>query len=86
VTRTFRFDRSNGQWTINNRFFDCNERAIQDSQNTGEHWVLQNNSGDGSIHPVHFEEFQIISRNGRPPSAAERSRKDVVGCNSTRRS
>ena len=79
VTRTFRFDRSNGQWTINNRFFDCNDVRFRIRQNTGEHWVLQNNSG-GWQHPihVHFEEFQIISRNGRPPSAAERSRKDVV--------
>ena len=79
VTRTFRFDRSNGQWTINNRFFDCNDVRFRVRQNTGEHWRLQNNSG-GWQHPihVHFEEFQIVSRNGRPPSAAERSRKDVV--------
>jgi FtsP/CotA-like multicopper oxidase with cupredoxin domain len=41
--------------------------------------VLQNSSG-GWQHPihVHFEEFQILSRNGRPPTGVERARKDVV--------
>ena len=41
--------------------------------------MLQNNSG-GWQHPIHihFEEFQIGSRNGQPPPGVERSRKDVV--------
>jgi FtsP/CotA-like multicopper oxidase with cupredoxin domain len=41
--------------------------------------VLRNNSG-GWQHPIHihFEEFQILSRNGQPAKGVERSRKDVV--------
>jgi FtsP/CotA-like multicopper oxidase with cupredoxin domain len=40
---------------------------------------LQNNSG-GWSHPIHihFEEFQILSRNGRPAKTVEIARKDVV--------
>jgi FtsP/CotA-like multicopper oxidase with cupredoxin domain len=44
-----------------------------------ENWVLENQSGDWT-HPIHihFEEHQIMSRNGvRPPLAVERARKDV---------
>jgi FtsP/CotA-like multicopper oxidase with cupredoxin domain len=79
VVRRFRFERNNGQWSINGKFFDCNDVRFRVQKNSAEHWVLQNNSG-GWQHPihVHFEEFQILSRNGRPPQAAERSRKDVV--------
>ena len=79
VTRTFRFERDNGQWAVNGRFFDCNEVRFRVQRNTAEKWVLQNNSG-GWQHPIHihFEEFQIGSRNGQPPPGVERSRKDVV--------
>jgi FtsP/CotA-like multicopper oxidase with cupredoxin domain len=79
VTRRFRFERGNGQWQINGRFFDCNDVRFRVQRDTAENWVLQNNSG-GWQHPIHihFEEFQIISRNGRPPQGVERARKDVV--------
>jgi FtsP/CotA-like multicopper oxidase with cupredoxin domain len=79
VTRTFRFERNNGQWAINGRFFDCNDIRFRIKRNSAENWVLQNNSG-GWQHPihVHFEEFQVLSRNGQPPQGVERSRKDVV--------
>ena len=79
MTRTFRFERGNGQWQINGKFFDCNEVRFRVKRNTAENWVFQNSSG-GWQHPihVHFEEFQILSRNGRAPQSFERSRKDVV--------
>ena len=79
VTRTFRFERGNGQWQINGRFFDCNDVRLRVKKNSAEQWVLQNNSG-GWQHPIHihFEEFQVLSRNGQPPQGAQRSRKDVV--------
>ena len=40
---------------------------------------MQNNSG-GWQHPIHihFEEFQILSRNGQAPPLFEQSRKDVA--------
>jgi FtsP/CotA-like multicopper oxidase with cupredoxin domain len=79
VTRTFRFDRTNGQWAINSKFFNCDIPRFTVQRNSAERWIFQNNSG-GWSHPihVHFEEFQIVSRNGRAPRTIERSRKDVV--------
>jgi FtsP/CotA-like multicopper oxidase with cupredoxin domain len=44
---------------------------------TAEVWTLQGGSGwDHPIH-IHFEEGQILNRNGNPPSPAESGRKDV---------
>ncbi len=80
ITRTFRFERKNGQWAINAKFAECGPTPrFRVRQNSSEVWVLQNNSG-GWQHPIHihFEEFQILTRNGVVPPLHERSRKDVV--------
>jgi FtsP/CotA-like multicopper oxidase with cupredoxin domain len=79
VNRTFQFARGNGQWQINGQFADCNVNRFTVTQNTSEAWTLVNNSG-GWMHPVHihFEEHQIVSRNGAPPPLVEHSRKDVT--------
>ena len=76
IVRTFKFDRLNGQWSINGQFMDCgygNGGTGGEStemfrftveQNSVEHWLLTNLSGDWT-HPVHIhlEEHQILSRN-----------------------
>ena len=80
VVRNFRFDRLNGQWSINGTFMDCNRIRFTVKQNTSEHWVLTNFSGDWT-HPIHIhlEEHQILSRNRKEtPFNYEISRKDVV--------
>jgi FtsP/CotA-like multicopper oxidase with cupredoxin domain len=82
VTRTFKFERDNGMWAINGQFMDCNTVRFTVQQNTVEKWILQNSSG-GWQHPIHihFEEFQILSINGQPPSSSplvQTGRKDVV--------
>jgi FtsP/CotA-like multicopper oxidase with cupredoxin domain len=81
ITRTFRFERTNGQWAINGQFIDCNSPRFTVQQNSVEKWILQNNSG-GWQHPIHihYEEFQILKRNGIAPAinSVENSRKDVV--------
>jgi FtsP/CotA-like multicopper oxidase with cupredoxin domain len=80
VVRTFKFDRLNGQWSINGQFMDCNTFRFTVQQNSIENWILMNLSGDWT-HPIHIhlEEHQILSRNRLPPSlAVESSRKDVV--------
>jgi FtsP/CotA-like multicopper oxidase with cupredoxin domain len=81
VTRTFRFDRLNGQWSVNGTFMDCNTTRFKVRQNTVEHWVLTNLSGDWQ-HPVHIhlEEHQIMTRNRKaPPLPVEVAcRKDVT--------
>jgi FtsP/CotA-like multicopper oxidase with cupredoxin domain len=78
--RTFKFDRLNGQWSINGQFMDCNTFRFTVTQNTAEEWILMNLSGDWT-HPIHIhlEEHQILSRNRQPPTLAiENSRKDVT--------
>jgi FtsP/CotA-like multicopper oxidase with cupredoxin domain len=79
ATRVWRFERQNGAWAVNQEFFDCEDVRAQPKQGTAEIWVFQNNSG-GWQHPIHihFEEFQILSRNGQSPPANEIGRKDVV--------
>lgn len=83
VTRTFKFERGNGQWQINGQFFDCNQVRFKVQQNnTIEHWILQNSSG-GWQHPIHihFEEFQTLLLNGQPPNNSplvNTGRKDVI--------
>ena len=65
ITRTFEFNRDNGQWAVNSRFADCNELRFTITQNTPENWILQNDSG-GWQHPIHIhlEHFQTLKRNG----------------------
>jgi len=80
ITRTFKFDRLNGQWSINSQFMDCNDIRFRIKQNSVEHWLLTNATGDWT-HPVHIhlEEHQILTRNRVPPPlAVEKSRKDVT--------
>ncbi len=65
VTRHFDFNVTrDGQWTINDKFMDCNTTRFTVQQNSVEKWVLTNNGfGDPRwTHPVHihFEEFQIL--------------------------
>jgi FtsP/CotA-like multicopper oxidase with cupredoxin domain len=80
VTRTFRFERTNGQWAINGKFMvsDGSNVRFRVKQNSVENWILQNNSG-GWMHPVHihFEEHQIISQSSPPIDPTDVSRKDV---------
>jgi FtsP/CotA-like multicopper oxidase with cupredoxin domain len=79
VTRVFEFDRLQGQWSINSQFAECETPRFTVTQNTAEHWVFKNLSGDWQ-HPIHIhlEEYQILSRNGVPPSGIEVARKDVI--------
>jgi len=79
VTRTFKFDRLNGMFSINGQFMDCDVVRFTVTRDTAEHWVLGNLSGNWQ-HPIHIhlEEHQILSRNRMPPPDFEMSRKDVT--------
>jgi len=81
IVRTMKFDRLNGQWSMNGRFMDCAEDPVRVkvTQNSVEHWMLSNLSGDWQ-HPIHthFEEHQILDRNLQPPTGVEIARKDVT--------
>lgn len=78
ITRCFKFDRNNGQWVINDKFFDCNEVRFRVKRNTAEIWQLE--GGFDWSHPIHihFEEHQVLSRNRNTPTLIERGRKDVI--------
>jgi len=78
IRRTFKFQRFNGMWTINDQFMNCDERRFRIKKNSVEHWVLMNLSGDWE-HPIHIhlEEHQILTRQLQPVSPVEVSRKDV---------
>ena len=81
VTRTFRFERRNGQWAINQQFADCTRFRFTIERNTAERWIIQNNSG-GWQHPIHIhlEEFQMVRRNNKliRRGDIEFGRKDVA--------
>ncbi|TML42700.1 MAG: bilirubin oxidase [Actinobacteria bacterium] len=81
LTRSFRFERGNGQWQINGQFMACTDFRFTVQQNTMERWILKNNSGSWQ-HPVHIhlEEFRILRHNGQPvlPGSVEYGRKDTV--------
>ncbi len=80
IVRTFKFDRLNGQWSINGQFMDCNTFRFAVQQNSVEQWLLTNLTGDWT-HPVHIhlEEHRILSRNRVAPTVpADTGRKDVT--------
>jgi len=80
IVRTFKFDRLNGQWSVNGQFMDCNTFRFAVRQNSVEQWLLTNLTGDWT-HPIHIhlEEHQILSRNRvRPTVPADTGRKDVT--------
>src|SRR5207248_2772973 len=79
VRRTWEFDRSDGSWTVNGQLMDLKKvRATVEGAST-ELWTIVNKSGSWS-HPIHihYEEYQIVSRNGAPPPPYEVCRKDVM--------
>ena len=63
--------------TVNGKTFDVDNAVARPKRGTAEIWVLKG-KGDWH-HPVHihFEEGQILSRNGQPPAPHEAGRKDV---------
>jgi len=79
--RLFVFDYDNGLWTVNGRLMDPNRVDAEIEQGSAEIWTFRS-TGSSWAHPVHthFEEFQIIEKNGRPIRDGNvlRARKDVV--------
>jgi FtsP/CotA-like multicopper oxidase with cupredoxin domain len=91
--RTFEFDRGNGAWQVNGRFFDPNVVTASIHEGEAETWFIVNKSG-GWRHPIHlhFVEHRPIRQDGRLipviPSpqpqvngTIDYSRRDVVPLN-----
>jgi FtsP/CotA-like multicopper oxidase with cupredoxin domain len=79
ATRYWTFDQQNGQWVVNGRIFDFNRVDATIKKGTAEKWVIRN-GGRRWSHPIHihFEEYQILTRDGRTPPLQEKARKDVL--------
>ncbi|HZX55540.1 MAG TPA: multicopper oxidase domain-containing protein [Ilumatobacteraceae bacterium] len=85
VTRKFKFERDGGNWAINGTTWedvvdsDYKFTLAKPKRNDVEIWEFENNSG-GWFHPVHvhFTDFKVLDRNGRPPAPHELGPKDVV--------
>jgi len=77
--REWVFDHDMGLWTVNHEFMDPTKISAAPKQGTAEIWTFRN-AGSSWAHPVHvhFEEFQVLEWNGRPPTGVLRSRKDVA--------
>lgn len=81
VTRTFEFDKKDGLWAVNGVLMsgDCATPRFTVQRNTTEKWIFQGSRGWAHPIHVHFEEFQMLSRNGSSiSSGVEYSRKDVT--------
>ena len=80
ITRTFKWERSNGAWMCNGKFIDCNEIRFTMKRGRPERWIHE--TGGGWAHPIHnhFVEGRITKRNGVAvdPTSQEYVRKDVV--------
>ncbi len=78
-TRRFEFNRSDGAWQINGRFYDEDRVDANPRLNTTERWNFKNGGG-GWFHPIHTHDqgFRILSRNGKTPPPQEQGLKDVV--------
>jgi len=71
-----------GRLTINGKRMDINRIDERIKAGTTEIWEISNRSGmmmsmPHSMH-LHDVQFQILSRNGKPPKPHERGRKDTV--------
>ena len=85
VTRNLTFspqtrgmDQLNGKFLINDVSFDMNVINYTIKLNSVEIWTLKNNSAIAHPFHIHDVQFYILDRNGNPPPASERGRKDVV--------
>ena len=83
--RYMRLNRTNCIWTINDQTWkdveDGDYSPIFANPQPGdvEIWDVENKSG-GWFHPlhIHFVDFKVLNRNGRPPRPEEKGPKDVV--------
>ena len=69
TVREWRFERTNGMWTVNGQIYDGSRPNAVIGKDTAEIWVMQ--GGGAWLHPVHqhFEEHRTLYRSGVKPRA-----------------
>ena len=78
-TRTWKFDRSGGEWTVNGQPYNRDVIGATIPEGSAEKWSIINGGGSW-LHPVHihYEEHRYLSYNGTTPEPLARARKDVI--------
>ena len=76
--RLFEFGRKNGQWTINDRFFNPERIDAAPKLGVPEIWRLETSGGWAHPVHVHLDDFRILSIDGKSPPPEWRGRKDTV--------
>ena len=66
------------RWVINDRGFDPARVDASPRLGSTEIWRFQNRSGMPHPMHVHLDMFQILDRNGTPPSEGEAGWRDTV--------
>jgi FtsP/CotA-like multicopper oxidase with cupredoxin domain len=83
ATRVFEFERGNGAWQINGRFFNPRRAdavpLLDPNGQAAERWIFKNSSG-GWFHPihVHLEHMEVQKYNGKAPPPYLRYKTDGV--------
>jgi FtsP/CotA-like multicopper oxidase with cupredoxin domain len=82
ATRRFDFERRQGAWQINGRFFDPARDDATVRLGSAERWIVRNTSG-GWWHPihVHLEAHQVQSFNGRRVAVPFKQDTTILGPN-----
>jgi FtsP/CotA-like multicopper oxidase with cupredoxin domain len=77
-TRDFKFERTNGQWAVNGKFFDPERPDAVVRHDLPEIWRFETSGGWAHPVHVHLDDFRILSINGKAPPAEWSGRKDTV--------
>jgi FtsP/CotA-like multicopper oxidase with cupredoxin domain len=78
ATRDFTLGMDGMTWVINSQRFDPARVDATPRMGSTEIWRFQNRSGMAHPMHIHLDMFQILDRNGAPPSEAESGWKDTV--------
>ena len=85
VTRVFELQSMGINGTINDKTFDMDRIDEDVNLNETEIWIIRNTGGmmQTGGHPfhVHSTQFQVVSRDGKPPPPEEQGFKDTVFVN-----
>ncbi|MFC5477043.1 multicopper oxidase family protein [Massilia suwonensis] len=76
--RSWTFERTNGQWAINGKFFDHDRIDARPQQDVAEIWRMETKGGWAHPVHVHLDDFRILSYNGKPPPPEWAGRKDTI--------
>jgi FtsP/CotA-like multicopper oxidase with cupredoxin domain len=79
ATRHFEFNRSEGAWQVNGRFYDEGRVDSSVASGSAERWIIKNGGG-GWWHPIHIhlECHQVQRFNGKPPAIQDSFKKDTT--------